>query len=226
MKRATLLLCLSLVLHSFASAGDLSTFVNLGFSTNSENFAFASYGIKADDSPFADIYLVDLPRNDFLKDGQITYKGRQSITLGQDGSSTLYKALTLYSDRLAKAKIDLEKQGRLIYVMLGNDEAKKELSFKDFASGTDYFVVLDQKAKDGGSSFGINLKVSNKDGSSKTYLVGRPNLVRKDVSSYRISQIILAPNEKNLVIVLEKSMVNGKNSISTDYMVETVALKP
>lgn len=224
MKRATIMLCLSLVIHSFASAGDISTFVNLGFSDTSENFAFGTYGIRPDDRPFAEIYLVDLARNTFLNDGQIVYNGRQSISLGQDGSSTLFKALTLYTDRFTKAKIDLEKQGRLIYVMLGTDTAKSELLFTDFTNDTEYRVVLDQKMVGDGASFSIKLDRTGKDGKSQSYSIGRPGLVRKAVSEYRISQIILAPNEKNLVIVIEKTIKTGSGSFSTDYMVETVAL--
>jgi predicted secreted protein len=62
------------------------------------------------------------------------------------------------------------------------------------------------------------------DGTYKDYTVGRPNYKRKGVLSYRISQVILSPDEESLVFVVEKEE-QDHDGVNIRYMVETVKIR-
>ncbi|THB67046.1 MAG: DUF2259 domain-containing protein, partial [Spirochaetaceae bacterium] len=69
-------------------AGDVATMVNLGFSRDSETFAFAQYGIREDSLfPYAEIFIVDVAQNRFVKDGVIRNDYERRVEPGYDGSA-------------------------------------------------------------------------------------------------------------------------------------------
>src|ERR1035437_1441873 len=90
-------LLLGFLLSSFvvaANAGDISSFVNLGFSSDSRNFMFGVYGVTEKDSiPHAEAYIINVSHNSFQPGGQLSLVGKHSISLGQDGSGALYNIL-------------------------------------------------------------------------------------------------------------------------------------
>jgi predicted secreted protein len=73
------------------------------------------------------------------------------------------------------------------------------------------------------SSFFINLEIKDKTGKAVgTYKVGHPDVVRKGVQNYTVVQIILTPNERALVFVIEREESDGKGGINLRNMVETL----
>ena len=73
-------------------AGDVAAFEDIGFSADGKTYLFAEYGITDKDfQGYAEIYAVDVAKNDFLKNG--VYKTNPSdATTGKSGSS-VYAAL-------------------------------------------------------------------------------------------------------------------------------------
>ena len=68
-----------------AFAGDVATFVNLGFSPDSAYFLFGQYGIdQAAGKPYAETYLVDNKRNDFVDKGIARRIFDAALEPGQD----------------------------------------------------------------------------------------------------------------------------------------------
>ena len=54
----------------FAFAGDVAAFEDIGFSADGKTYLFAEYGITDKDfQGYAEIYAVDIEKNDFLKNG-------------------------------------------------------------------------------------------------------------------------------------------------------------
>ena len=230
-------LLLVLLFSSFvvaANAGDISSFVNLGFSADSRNFMFGIYGVSDKNSlPHAEAYIINVSHNSFQPGGQLSLSGNRPISLGQDGSGALYNILHSIEPQIAKYKIDHLNLGRLVYVLFNGQEPKANLNFHDFNTGVQYALTMNQKTRNSESNkdkvshreseFSISLITTQKDGHEKKFQIGHPGFYRDNVDEYLIRQIILSPDEKSLLFVIEKQN-RANNSLSTSYMVETIDL--
>jgi predicted secreted protein len=68
-------------------AGDTASFVDLGFSPDGKTYMFAQYGIESKTlKPWADLFVVDVPRNNFVNGGRLSFIGDNPAVAGQDGS--------------------------------------------------------------------------------------------------------------------------------------------
>ena len=73
------------------------------------------------------------------------------------------------------------------------------------------------------SSFFISVKVTDANGNRLAKVVGRPDIQRENVSDYFIRQVIISPDNKQIVFVIAKTVIiDGETSIR--YMVETLSL--
>jgi len=212
-----------------AYAGDVATFVNLGFSPDSAYFMFGQFGVDQTTlAPYAETYLVDNKKNDFVPNGvarKVFPKAR--IEAGQDASGAFY---TLFSDEVSlarKYKIDHLLPGSLLYVLLDGQEPPATLSFRDFKTGSTYDIALNQKVVETtgsvSSSFGIAITVSAKDGTVRRVTGGSPDIHRSGVKAYAIRRIVGAPDGRTLVFIIEKRLVDTSDG-GIRYMVETVKL--
>ncbi|PKL10045.1 MAG: hypothetical protein CVV51_00640 [Spirochaetae bacterium HGW-Spirochaetae-7] len=227
MKRWIALVALVLAFGSTAFAGDVATLVNLGFSPDSSCFMFGFYGLDAsNDKPYAELYLVDTKKNDFVKDG--IFKGMYGASLqpGWDPAGGFYK---LFSDAVPaarKLRIDHLAQGRLVYLLLNGSSGPDTLSFKDFETGAQWDVALketvEEQAGAFSSSFSLEVTVA-KDGKKTSLKAGNPAIKRKGVADYTIREIILAPDGKTVVTLVERLEKNAGGS-SIRYMVEAFRL--
>lgn len=224
-KRSFLVLFAVLALLVPAMAGDIATFVDLGFSPDSSYFMFGQYGVLAEgNKPYAELYLVDTKKNDFLPKGTMRKVFETSLEPGQEGQGALF---ALYGDALGLAKsckIDHLATGRLIYVLLDGEEPPTTLAFRDFKTGASYDIALQKsvtETKDSvSSSFGLGITMTAKDGAVKRVTAGNPDIKRAGVKDYVIRRIIVAPDEKTLVLIIEKRMAQ-KGDQAIRYMVET-----
>ena len=213
------------VLH----AGDIASFANLGFSDDSRYCMFGFYGIDEENlNQYAELYVVDVQRNQFAPGGakQSTYTVPPEP--GQNGFGGL---MTLYRDSIpafASYKVNHLKSGRLLYLLVNGASPKSAISFRDFQAGRGYEIELIQAKQASGetvsASFHINLTVTDSKNGRRSYVVGIPGFHRTGVSSYRIWQILSAPNDSALVFVIEKEE-RGKSGLNIRYMVETVSLR-
>ncbi len=216
-----------LVIAAFPlNAGDIATFVNLGFSDESSFFMFGVYGTDADaGKPYAEIYTVDVKANKFITGGVKKESYAATLQPGQDASGALYNILEQSGPISKKYGVNHLKQGRLLYLLVNGEKTKETLEFRDFNGSTQYKVKLFQNRKDQNgqirSAFHIELAATLKDGRTKTYTIGLPDFYREKVLEYRIRQILISPDEKNLVFLIEKD-VDGPKGKSIRYMVETV----
>lgn len=227
MKRWIALVALMLAFASTAFAGDVATLVNLGFSPDSAYFMFGFYGMDtSNDKPYAEVFLVDTKRNDFVPGG--VFKGMYGAEL-QPGWNPAGGFFKLFSDAVPlarKHRIDHLAQGRLVYMLINGIDGPDALSFKDFDSGDQWDVTLKESVEDKAgaisSSFGLEIAVT-KDGEKASIKAGNPAIKRKGVSNYTIRQIVAAPDGKTVVMLIEKLQKDDSGS-SIHYMVETFKL--
>lgn len=227
MKRWVALGSLILLLAGAAFAGDVATLVNLGFSPDSAWFMFGFYGLDtASNKPYAELYLVDTAKNDFVRDG--VFKGVYGAELkpGWDPAGGFYK---LFSDAVPmarKLKIDHLAQGRLVYLLMDGSSGPDVLSFKDYDTGTQWDVALKESVEEKAdvivSSFGLEMTLTKGD-KKTTVKAGNPKIKRQGIADYTIREIIVAPDGKKAVAIIEK-LHKGADGSSVRYMVETFRL--
>ena len=210
------------------AAGDVANFVNLGFSEDSSVFMFGQYGvIDGEERPYAEIYTVSVHKNAFVPDGVTKKVFTDEVQPGQDGTGALFNLLHQVEPQVAEYSVDHLKTGRLVYIHVDGDKPKKRIEFRDFYRGDSYVLTLVQQNfgsdRDVSASFHINLAVTSKGGSTRTYTLGLPDYRRDGVISYRIQEVFFSPAESGLVVVMEKELWSeqGKN---IRYMVETTTL--
>ncbi len=228
MKRLLMIACMTMLLASAVFAEDVATLVNLGFSSDSAFFMFGYHGLDiAAGKPYAELYVVDTKKNDFVKDG--IFKGLYSVQLepGWDTSGAFFKLYSTAGSATAKYKIDHLQQGRLVYLSINGEGDPNELSFRELSTGEQWEIRLVQKSeeKDGTvlSSFGIDLAITDAKGKKTAVKVGNPQIRRTGVLSYAIRRVLVAPDGKTVVFIIERTQKAGGGA-GIRYMVETIRL--
>ncbi|MFW5744458.1 MAG: DUF2259 domain-containing protein [Spirochaetota bacterium] len=225
MRRWFTLIALVTLVAGAASGGDIAVFENLGFSESGDVFVFGQYGVAGDRSqPFAEIYAVDVAGNRFLSDGVFELRSDAPLALGQDGRGALYRLLGRAQPVLDRERVDHLATGRPVYILVDGEEPRSRLTFRDFDADVRYDLRLEQETRGSGESvsaaFGVSVTITRADDSVRTMSIGRPSHYRDGVASYRITQVLVGPDEESIVIVVEKRAPDG----SIRYMVETAAL--
>lgn len=228
MRRSLVATALFLVILASARAGDVATFVNLGFSADSSYFMFGQYGIdSASGTLYAETYLVDNRKNDFVPKGVARRTFENVIEPGQETYGAIFSLYGDQIDLVRKYKIDNLKPGRLLYVLIDGQEPPTSLSFRDFKTDATYEISLNQSAVKSGttvsSSFGIAVSYTAKGGETKRVVGGNPDIKRSGVESYLIRRLFIAPDEKTLVFIVEKRTMS-KGDPGVRYMVEALRL--
>ena len=209
-------------------AGDVATFVNLGFSSKSEYFMFGFHGWDSDArSFFAEIYTVQVKENRFASGGVIKREYPGQLSPGQDTAGAFYTLLEENGPLTKKFGINHLKQGRLIYILMNGEPPKDTLEFRDFVSSAVYKVkmVKDIKGKDEKvqSAFYLDVSLTLKDGKTRNHRIGLKDHYRAGIQDYRIRQILVSSDEQHVVFVIE-TIHYGKQGPSIRYMVETAKL--
>lgn len=214
-------------------AGDVAVFKNLGFSPDSRYFQFAQYGIDGTtQNPWVETAIVDVVKNDFVPSGKARSSFAVGVTLGDDGLKALFAHLDKVGPQRAKWKLDYLQQGRPIYFRVVGEASAQDydnLQVLDYKTGRTYTVntkkTLTAKGSAQSSSFYLSLEVKDKAGKSLgTYQVGNPSVVRAGVQNYTVTQMILTPNERSVVFVIEREENDGQGGLNLRTMVETVTL--
>lgn len=211
-----------------AIAGDVAAFVNLGFSPDSAYFLFGQYGVEAGSGkPYAELYLVDTKKNDFVPNGVSRRVFDATLEPGQDSSGALFSLFAEAAPLAKNRKIDHLRPGRLLYVLLDGEEPPASLSFRDFKTEATIDIALNKsvvEGKDGAvSSFGVGITATAKDGGVRRVTGGNPDVKRPGVLDYVVRRVIVAPDEKTLVLIIEKRMTR-KGDPSVRYMIESIRL--
>jgi predicted secreted protein len=207
-------------------AGDFATFQNLGFSADSKYFMFAQYGaVEKTALPYAELFVVDVAANRFVSGGVEKATYNHPIQPGLDGQGALFNLLTDSVDLKKRWGINHALTGRLVYILLDGAEPKSQLEFRDFQDKKKYRITLVQSARGNStevsSAFHLVVKVEEADGRFTTHTVGLPDYWRKGVRSYKIKQVLLAPDERSVVIVVQREEQDS-TGVNIRYMVETL----
>ena len=218
-------------------AGDTASFVDLGFSPDGKTYMFAQYGVQSNTlRPWADLFIVDVPRNNFVSGGRFSYTHDKPVVSGQDGSGALYRILTQNASMAERYNVNYCFQGQPLYIALDNTTTgaptsvppvQAPIEFRDFETGASYRATLAPYVEGSGanlkSSFYINLERTTREGVKKTYTVGTPQLKRPLIVSYQIRKVMTAPFDGSMIFVIEMKKQEGGDTLIR-YMVEALQL--
>ncbi|MDR1863122.1 MAG: DUF2259 domain-containing protein [Treponema sp.] len=227
-------LCVLAVIAGIGSAGlragDVAAYVDLGFSPDGKIYMFAQYGVQSETlKPWADLFVVDVVKNDFVSGGKYSYIHDSPVAAGQDGSGALYRVIARHGALAAAYRVNFLFQGKPLYIApeapdsLYNDT----LEFRDFESGFSYKAALVSTIERRGaamvSSFYINLERTGGDGSTKFFTLGDPQMKRPRISSYKIRKVMIAPHDGSMIFVIEMKKQDGSD-VNIRFMVEALHL--
>jgi predicted secreted protein len=212
-------------------AGDTATFVDLGFSPDGKIYMFAQYGLQSGTlRPWADLFIVDVPKNNFVSGGRLSYVHNVPVVSGQDGSGALYRLIAQNSSMAEKYRINYCFQGQPLFVAVTGEtgpDSMIPIVFKDYESGANYRASLVSYTEGFGtnlsSSFFINLERTGRDGQKKNYTVGSPQIKRPLIASYRIRKVMIAPHDGSMIFLIEMKKQEG-DGFNIRYMVEALRL--
>jgi len=215
------------------AAGDTATFVDLGFSPDGKTYMFGQYGVQSGTlKPWADLFIVDVPKNDFVSGGRFSYVNDQPVVSGQDGSGALYRLIAQNASMAERYRINYCFQGQPLFIDINGVNASTTsgqvpIEFRDFEIGANYRASLvsfvEGTEANLKSSFYINLERTAGNGSKKTYTVGNPQIKRPFVASYRIRKVMIAPHDGSMIFLIEMRRQEG-GGINIRYMIEALRL--
>ncbi|MDR1229778.1 MAG: DUF2259 domain-containing protein [Spirochaetaceae bacterium] len=222
------LIAFSLLCAARVFAGDVASFVDLGFSEDGRIFMFAQYGVSEDSlKPWAEMRIVDVRANDFVSDGRFNYTHNDRIAAGQDGSGALFRLISRNAPTIERYAIPFLHQGIPLYISLADGHAPDgdAVNFRDFEKEMTYTAKLVPYTEGNGatlrSSFYIQLSRTEKNGANRMFTVGTPDIKRNGVQSYSIKKALTAPDRSSVVFVIEMRVQTG-NGPNIRYMVETL----
>jgi predicted secreted protein len=213
-------------------AGDNASFVDLGFSPDGKVYMFAQYGVDSRTlRPWAELGVVDVPRNNFVSGGRVSHTYTDVVVAGQDGSGALFRLITQNSALADRYGITFLHHGQPLYISLETSSSPGDggetVEFRDFQAGASYKASLIPTLEGYGanlkSSFYINVEKTAGDGSKRSYVVGTPQIKRPLITSYRIRKAMIAPQEGSLIFVIEMKKP-GDSGFDLRYMVEALKL--
>jgi predicted secreted protein len=229
-KKILFVLTIVLILGAALYAGDTATFVDLGFSPDGKTYMFAQYGVQSTSlKPWADLFVVDVPRNNFVSGGRFSYTHTSAVVAGQDGSGAFYRIITQNTAIADRYGVNFLFQSQPLYISLDGPLANPvdSVEFRDFEAGASYKASLIPTVEGTGetlkSSFYINVERTNKDGSRRSYTVGTPQVKRPQVVSYRIRKVMIAPHDGSMIFVIEMKKQSG-GDFDIRYMIEALRL--
>ncbi len=222
-----MLIVVLLVLAASMYAGDIATFVDLGFSSDSQYFMFAQYGVNDASLPYAEIYAVNVDTNRFVSGGVLKEEYSVPVNPGQEGFGALMTLMRKGDDIARRYGIHHLRTGRLVYILLNGEKPQDTIQFRDFQTGNKYSVKLHQTVSGTGknvsSSFFIDVTLEGASGKVSHFTVGLPDYKRNMVKGYTIRKILVSPGDDALIFVVEKT-IQGNRGNDVRYMVETLPL--
>jgi predicted secreted protein len=227
-------LCVLVVIAAAGSAGlfagDTAAFVDLGFSPDGKIYMFAQYGVQSKTlKPWADLFVVDVPKNNFVSGGRNSYVHDSPVAAGQDGSGALYRIIARHAALAESYRVNFLFQGQPLYISLEDlvPSSGETIEFRDFEGGYSYRAALVPTVEGSGaamkSSFYINLERTGRDGSRKSYTVGTPQVKRPLIAAYRIRKVMIAPRDGSMIFVIEMKKQDGSD-VDIRFMVEALRL--
>jgi predicted secreted protein len=230
LRRIILIISAILIISTSVWAGDVASFKDMGFSADGRFYMFGQYGVLSPAlKPWAELYVVDVPANNFVPNGRMSYTQDSPIKAGQDGSGAFYRLVADNSAITGRYSVNFQNQGLPLYISreenpLSNGET---IEFRDFLAEKAYKAELIPYREGSGQNvrswFYINLESRAQNGQIRNYTIGNPQIKRQKIETYNINRVIIDPRGESLIFIIEMKRVSD-NGYDIRYMVEVQRL--
>jgi len=227
-----IILIVSLILFSASAiwAGDVASFIDMGFSPDGKIYMFGQYGVLSPAlKPWAELYVVDVPANNFVPNGRMSYTQDSPIKAGQDGSGVFYRLVANNSALTNKYNVNFQNQGLPLYISRDENPPSngEMIEFRDFLAEKTYKAELIPNREGSGQNvrswFYINLESRAQNGQIKTYTIGNPHIKRQKIETYNINRVLIDPRGESIIFIIEMKKVSD-SGYDIRYMVEVQRL--
>jgi len=227
-----IILTVSLILFSASAllAGDVASFIDMGFSPDGKIYMFGQYGVLSPAlKPWAELYVVDVSTNNFVPNGRMSYTQDSPIKAGQDGSGVFYRLVANNSAFTNKYNVNFQNQGLPLYISRDENPSSngEMIEFRDFLAGKTYKAELIPNREGSGQNlrswFYINLESQAQNGQIKSYTIGNPHIKRQKIESYNINRVLIDPRGESIIFIIEMKRVSD-SGYDIRYMVEVQRL--
>lgn len=212
-------------------AGDVASFVDLGFSEDGDTYIFAQYGIEEKTLfPWSNLFIVDVPQNDFVPGGRFTYTHNEPIGPVQDGAGALMHLISNNAVMTRRYRLDFLIKGIPVFLSLqnGQNPEGETVEFRDFRHELNYNAQLlptyDNSSGIIRSSFYIDVKQTDKNGMERRFRVGTPEIKRANITSYTIRRVLINPQNTCMIFVIEMTRTGADGAPDIRYMVEALKM--
>ena len=211
-------------------AEDIASFVDEGFSLDGQYYVFGQYGNTEDSQGFAEIYTIDIEKNDYVDKGlffvnpSVNTRGKNGHTLYTD----LRKTNAHYINDMSLAVTGIDN---VLYLNSGLKSANEEIVVKDFENTTNdfsetYSITLNPwyggNTASSKSSFFITVEKKDEKGVViGKQVIGNPDIKRTGVIGYDVEKIITSPDRSSFIFIIEKTIATTAGN-TVRYMVETL----
>jgi predicted secreted protein len=230
LKKIILIISLIFLICASSWAGDVASFIDMGFSPDGKIYMFGQYGVLSPAlKPWAELYVVDVFANNFVPNGRVSYTQDSPIKAGQDGSGVFYRLLANNSAFTGKYNVNFQNQGLPLYISRNENPPPngEMIDFRDFLSGKAYKAELIPYREGSGQNlrswFYINLESKAPNGQIKNYTIGNPRIKRQKVETYNINRVLIDPCGESIIFIIEMKKVSG-DGYDIRYMVEVQRL--
>lgn len=204
---------------------DDAEFWNLGFSADSRYVCFGQYWVDSDMLVAnAEVSVVDVARNVFVPNGTGRLRGSIPVSIGSNGRNAVVDLIRTLQPIVSRHAIQHINQGRIIYLNIDDSKEHDAIDFKDFQTDDQYSVRLIERVNSSGAAFHIRGSLTRTNGTQRSFSVGAPDYYRPNVLGYDISQIVVAPNDRNYIFVIKQRLSRKDGAPVTRYMLETLSI--
>jgi predicted secreted protein len=227
-----IILIISLILFICASvwAGDVASFIDMGFSPDGKIYMFGQYGVFSPAlKPWAELYVVDVPANNFVPNGRVSFTQDGPIKAGQDGSGVFYNLVANNSALTGRYNVNFQNQGLPLYISRNEKPPSNGeiIDFRDFLAGKAYKAELIPYREGSGQNvrswFYINLESKAQNGQIKSYTIGNPQIKRQKIETYNINRVLIDSHGESIIFIIEMKRVS-ESGYDIRYMVEVQRL--
>lgn len=201
-------------------------FWNLGFSADSRYVCFGQYWVESQGlHASAEMSVIDVARNSFVDDGRSYQRSSAPVSVGNNGRNAILDLIRTNNAILNRYAIEHTNQGRIIYVRVADTAQSGTIDFQDFQSNDRYSIRIVNAINNTGAAFHLQGIITRANGVQRPFSVGLPGYYRPNVQNYAIAQIIVAPNNRNYVFVIEQLIdQEDGGSLVIRYMIETLSV--
>jgi predicted secreted protein len=227
-----IILIISLIFFISAAlwAGDVASFIDMGFSPDGRIYMFGQYGVLSPAlKPWAEMFVVDVSTNNFVPNGRLSFTQDSPIQAGQDGSGVFFKLVANNSALTGRYNINFQNQGLPLYISRDEKPSPngERIEFRDFLSGNAYKAELIPSKEGSGQNvrswFYIKLENQAQNGQIKNYTIGNPQIKRPKIETYNINRVLIDSRGESIIFIIEMKRVSD-SGYDIRYMAEVQRL--